>query len=291
MKKRIISILALVLIFAFMMTGCGGPKKVTAQSLLEGAQAKTEAANSMEGKMTMEMTIESEDMAALGGSMALSMDMDMQTTTDPVASYMTGSVNMMGFGMDMDIYTVVEDGKLCNYMKVMDQWMVQRLDFDESMMEAVDSSAKDLLKNIDSLTLAEETKDVDGKEAYIISGTIEGEDVQNLMNSATSSLGGVMGNTDQIDLSGMTVDVEYAVGKEDGLPIYTNMKFGGMKSSAEGVEVNISDMTANLTYTGFGTVESIAVPQEAIDNAQDITELTEEENAGEAEAPASETEQ
>ena len=274
MRKNVLAACMMVILAVCALAGCGGKKEVTAKSLLESVEKQTKEMKSMEAKVTMSMTMEGEDLSYLGGSMDVSMDMDMQTTSEPAANYMEGTMSMMGMNLDLKNYTVIEGDQICTYTNMMDQWVVQKIPYDQEAMEGLDTSASDLLASSDSLVLAEETKDVEGTEAYIITGTISGDSVQDIIRNASSGMSSVLGDAAQIDLSKVTVDVEYALSREDEKPLYTNMVFHGMESLTEGMNISFKDYTMNIKYTGFDTVDSITVPQEAIDNAQDLSALT-----------------
>ncbi len=288
MRKKILAVCLMLVLAVCALAGCSGKKKVTAKSLLESVDKQTKDMKSMESKMIMNMTMEGEDLEQLGGSMTITMDVDVQTTTDPAATHMEGTMGMMGMNMDLQNYTVQEGDQICSYTNVMDQWIVQKMPFDKEAVKSLGVSAAELLDNSDSLTLAEETKDVEGVQAYIITGTIDGKSMQDLMQNASSSMGSVLGDAASMDLSGVTVDVEYAVSKEDEKPLYTNMVFHGMESAVPDVKMTFSDFSMNMKYISFDTVDTITVPQEAIDKAQDISSLT--DSAASADTAAEETE-
>lgn len=266
MKKSLVSLLTICVLILGLLTGCGGTK-VTAESLLKEVQTKSEAMNSMETHLTMAMTMGSAD---LGGSIDLTMEMDMQTVIEPVASYMTGTLSMMGINLDMEIYTILEDEQIATYMGMMGEWMVQKMAYDTESVNQLDTTAGEMLQNLGSLALAEETEDVDGTEAYIITGTLSGEDMQSMMDSAESMMSSVTGDTEALDMSGVTVDFKYAISKADKLPLYMDMTFTGFDSVMEGQDVSIDDFTMRMEYTGFDTIESITVPQEVIDQAVEM---------------------
>jgi len=271
MKRKLIAVIAVFMLAVGMLAGCSGSKEVTAKSLLEEVQSNVDKKKSLESKMTLSMEMSGDSLKDYGGSMTVTMDMDVQTTTDPVANYMSGKMGVLGVNMDMQVYTVVEDKKICNYINMMNQWMVQKYDYNADDVNKIDAAGKDLLKNSDSLTLAKDTKDVDGKQAYIITGTLTGDAIQDLLESASSTMGTMLGSSSDIDLSKMSVDIEYAVSKDDKLPLYTNLTFKGMDSLTGETDVTVGNFTMKMTYTGFDTVDKITVPQEAIDNATDIT--------------------
>ena len=73
------------------------------------------------------------------------------------------------------------------------------------------------------------------------------------------------------DYSGVSVDVKYAIAKEERKPVYVDMTFKGMESmmgeSAAGV--TIDNFTIRMDYLEFNTVDKIEIPQEVIDNAKE----------------------
>lgn len=251
-----------------MLAGCGS-SKVTAVSLLEDVQKKCDSMKSMETHTTADITLDS---AALGGSMDMTMDMTMQTTTDPVANYMKGSIGILGQTLDMENYIIVNGDQIDSYTGMSDQWVVQKMSYDEDSVEKINAAAEDLLKSKDSLKLADETEDVDGTEAYIIiTGSISGEDVKNLMGSMESTLGSLTGDED-MDFGDISVDFTYAISKADKNPLYMDMTFNGMTAGEGDEQVTFSKFNMKMEYTNFDTVDEITVPQDVIDSASDITD-------------------
>lgn len=208
----------------------------------------------------------------LGGTVDMALDMDMQTTTDPIASYMNGSISMMGMNLDMEMYGIVEGNQMSNYIGMMNQWMVQKVDYNEEAMNTLETAEADLLANLDTLALAEETEDVNDTEAYIITGTLEGKDVQDLLGSTQGIMGNLTGEGDSMDLTGISVDLKYAISKADKMPLYMECILNGFDSMVEDSGISFNKYTVKIEYTGFDTVDSITVPQDVIDAAIDITE-------------------
>ncbi len=274
MKKRFLCMMTAGILAVSMLAGCGSAGgQVTAESLLQDVQKKCENMKSMETHTTAEITLDAE---ALGGtSMDMTMDMTMQTTTDPVANYMKGSIGILGATLDMEMYAIVEDDQICTYTGMADQWMVQKMDYDKDSMEKINAAAEDLLKSKDSLQLADETEEVDGTEAYIITGSISGEDVKNLMGSMESTLSSLTGGTD-MNLDDISVEFTYAISKEDKMPLYMDMTFNGLAAGEGDEQVTFSKFNMKMEYTNYDTVEAITVPQEVIDSAVDVTEYMNE---------------
>lgn len=271
MKKRFLGMVTAGILTAVMLAGCGAStSKVTAESLLQEVKSKCDAMKSLETHTTAEITLGSE---ALGGTMDLTMDMTMQTTTEPVANYLKENISIPGLGtaMDMENYTVVQDDQILSYAGIAGQWMVSKMAYDKDSVERINAAAEDLLKSKDSLKLADETEDVNGTEAYIITGSISGADVKNLLSSMESTLGNLTGNTD-MDLGDISVDFTYAISKADKNPLYMEMTFNGMTAGEGDEQVTFNKFNMKMEYTNFDTVDAITVPQDVVDSAIDVTD-------------------
>lgn len=149
--------------------------------------------------------------------------------------------------------------------------MVSKMAYDKDSVERINAAAEDLLKSKDSLKLADETQDVDGTEAYMISGSISGADVKNLLSSMESTLGGLTGDT-EMNLDDITVDFTYAVSKADKMPLYMDMVFSGLGAGEGDEQVTFSKFNMKMEYTNYDTVEAITVPQDVVDSAIDVTD-------------------
>lgn len=157
---------------------------------------------------------------------------------------------------------------------MMGEWMVQRMPYDEASVNTMNVSADELLKNLDSLTLAEKTEDVNGTEAYIITGSMTGEDIEGMLGSMEDVLGSMTGD-EAMDLTDLTVEFTYAISKGDKLPLYMDMSFNGM-TVGEGDElVTISQLSMRMEYTAFDSIDAITVPQDVVDSAVDLTDMSE----------------
>ena len=97
---------------------------------------------------------------------------------------------------------------------------------------------------------------MDGTEAYMISGSISGADVKNLLSSMESTLGGLTGDT-EMNLDDITVDFTYAVSKADKMPLYMDMVFSGLGAGEGDEQVTFSKFNMKMEYTNYDTVEAI----------------------------------
>ena len=273
MKKSIAMVCVLIMALG-LLAGCGAAEEVTAPSLAEDAQKYIDDAASMKTHMLLKMVMSGESLQSIGGSAEMSMDMDMDTVKEPVTNHMTGKINAMGMDMDYEAYTIQDNKELCVYSKVMGSWTVQKTPVDEEALESLQkSSTSQIFSKEGKFTLQEKTEDVDGTEAYIITGTIEGEDIKDLMASFSSAMPSMGMDMSKADYSGVSVDIKYAIAKEERKPVYMDMTYKGMESmmgeSAAGI--TIDDFTIHMDYLEFNTVDKIEIPQEVIDNAKETT--------------------
>ncbi len=276
MKKKWMAAVLTACLALSALAGCGSKAKpVTAASLLEDIETKTKEMKSMTSHMTMNMAMEGEELASMGmDSIEMNMDADCQVTQDPAASYIKGKMGLLGMDLDMEVYTVVEGEEIVNYIGMMNSWMMQRTAFDKEAINSINTNAGELLKHLDSLTLQEEAEDIDGKPAYIITGTLEGEDMASLLGQTQSALGGATGLgevMEEADFEKMSVDFKYAVDQESRMPVYADFTFNGFENLTGQEGVTISEFTMRTDYTGFDNVEKIEVPQEVKDSAEEIT--------------------
>ena len=270
--RKSIALLCAMLVVLGLLAGCGAAEQVTAPSLVEEAQKYTDDADSMKTKMVLNMAMSGESLQSIGGSVEIGMDMDMDSVKEPMANHMTGKVNAMGMDMDYEAYTVLEDKELCVYSKMLGSWTVQKTPVDEEALENLKkNSTSQIFSKEENFTLQDETEDVNGTEAYIITGTIEGDEIKDLMASFSSAMPSMGMDLSNADYSGVSVDVKYAIAKEERKPVYVDMTFKGMESmmgeSAAGV--TIDNFTIRMDYLEFNTVDKIEIPQEVIDNAKE----------------------
>ena len=270
MKKKLLALAGTVVLALSMAAGCGA--SVSAQSLLQEADDNVKNAKSVDGHMKMDMnavsdTVESGETASADESLTLGMDMDMQATQDPSAAYMKGKVSMLGMDIDTEIYTVPEDGQTCTYLGMLGQWMVEKSSAVEEAAQQLDGTSSSLLAHAKDLQVEKGTQDVDGKKAYIITGTLQGEDLKDLADSAQGAMSSLTGTTEDMDYSNLSVDVEYAVSVDDKMPLYVDLKFKGL--AAERVRFDTFNM--RMDYKSFDSVEKIEVPADVKEQAQDIS--------------------
>ena len=271
MKKKIALLLVGVMALSTIFLGC--EKKVTAESLIEEMNAKMENAKSYEANMDMDMSmnISSE---GIGMDMDMSMDGAIQATMEPAITYMdvTMEMSMLGLSMDMEVYTQIEEDQVVAYTGMAGQWVKAV----QPMAEGMETN--NLSINVGdpaNLTLAEETPTLAGGDAYVLSGTVSGAELQEVMGSMDSMMEG-MGD---MDLSGLQADMTLWIYKETGYPASMEvvMAGDGLSAEADGVTTTISSISVVMDYTGFDAIDAIEIPAEALAaETVDTTGLTTE---------------
>ena len=217
-KKHVLILTAAVAGAVALGAGCG--KKVTAESLIDEVTKNTQEKSSVEGKMLLDFegTVSVEqDGASAGLDMAMNADLDMQSTynkDDPNDSsmYLKGKmkVEMMGanVSVDMENYTVPEDGKIVTYTGTQGEWMRQEADMDDAaniQSEMLGFDLKGFTEDGGKIELAEETEKVGDKECYKLTIGVSGDMIDDLMNMSSGMMGESM-PIDSLDFSETSLD-------------------------------------------------------------------------------------
>jgi len=200
-------------------------------------------------KSTMDMELQ---MSIVLEGFAIDMDMAMTGDTyaseEPYMSYSDLVLNMTAMGENIventKSYTVVEDGKLVTYTYTdsIGQWAKEDTGMDAvSMKEQQMVSYEFLLNKAESdFVLDSEIYNMNGREAYKLSFTLTGEELQNSINgmAGMEDLMAEAGMED-LDMSSLAVPTTYYVDAETYLIV-------GMEMSIEGMDEMLSDMMEEL---------------------------------------------
>ena len=184
---------------------------------MKAALKKQAEAKSFEGSMDMDMTM---GMTQSGVSMELDMNlqMDIQMTQDPAMYHLKGSMGMdfMGLNVDMEMYGQEnKDGdKFTVYSMTDGSWQKYEEEQDEDVAE--------ILANLDSISaegleLEKDLVEVNGKKAYKMTGTMEGEEL------AESGVLDAAGEEAQnLDWSNVKAKVSIWIYKDSKLPAHAD---------------------------------------------------------------------
>jgi hypothetical protein len=281
MKKA----LALVLVFAmlFVVAGCGnkdngGSKadltaREVADKMIEAMSKVESIQNDVTFKMDINMAI-SADGESLDMGMAMDMDMQTISSTNPVASYSKAVMVMDYMGesetQTTETYLVEEDGEYVTYTLVEDYWSRSVVDDEEKdkLVNGVNYGYLNEMKDED-LNLAKEIQKVDDKKVYVLSFNVSGD----YLSEQGMDMDELMGMG--VDMDDVSFPMTLYIDTESFLPVRATIDMDAMTDMIDqmmaqsmgdlGVEVNMEvkceDFVSNISYD----VEVPAVPAEAKD--------------------------
>ena len=264
-QKRLMALGITAAMAAGLLSGCG--TKATPENLLRDMQKNAEKTESalLNFKMDIAMGDGTNDVS-------LGMDMNMETTTEPEASHGKGTVSIsmsgMDFSVEMEMYSVQEDGEYVTYTLMEDQWTKEVSD-DGEMTGEVDSIADNVEEYADQFELAEDLVTVNDKECFELTGELDGDLFSEMMQTdMLDSLAGY--GIDEEALSDMMFPCTLDIYKDSILParLYFDMT-ESMAPLMEDSGVTVSECYVDMTFMEYDTVEEITVPDEAVSAAED----------------------
>ena len=265
MKKRrcLTAIMGLICLLVLPLSGC---KKVTAVDLVKEAAENVKEVESYRGTLDMDMGMGVAD-SGVSTEVGVTMAMDMEAVSDPNIFHMSGEFGMdlLNLTMSMDVYGETQGDEAIVYTNIADQWQKQ-------VTEVKGQEESGNILNLDTFTgkkelkLADKTEKENGKEVYVITTTIDGED----FNKAMESISGVMDEEmmGEIDFTGLTMDAELRIYKDSKLPasiIMTTQEDSKMTVEEAGTEVSINHLSYEIKIQEYNTIDSIEIPKEALE--------------------------
>lgn len=268
MRKKWIWVLAASMVMSTcILGGCSGKKAVTAESIMQEVSAKTEKAKSFAADMDIDMSMNI-SAEGVGMDMDIGMTGTIESTMEPEVAHidMTMNMSLLNMSMDMDVYTQIADGKMITYTGMAGQWTKVEEDYEEGDTQALQVMFADL----GNMTLSEETEEIDGKEVYVLTSIVTGDQLQEIM----SQMGTMASDMSGMDFSTLQADVVLKVYKDTFLPAVASMSMadGGEGVEVDGVITKINSISVTMNYTGFDTVEAIEIPEEALNAESADTE-------------------
>jgi len=273
-------IAALILICAAaVLAGCGA-KKPTAQSLAKTASekmAKVSSANVFE-----HVLFEGDmDTDSLTMDLTLNINADMDVTTRPVMAHAKVRTEVSALGENEVIKSESYSEK--NGDKVVVYSTADGENWTQEEQALADSDLTGALENnlyakiadgTIQAELAEETVEVNGQEAYVLSLTLDGNQIGELMGGALSSMEDMLKD---LDLSGTTAPVKIYISKDSGYPVRMELDalsigealFGQLGTLlGESANVQLKTFSVAVDMSKFNEIDPIKVPQEVRDSAQ-----------------------
>ncbi len=274
------SILAAVLSVALLFAGCG---KMTPSKLAEKTTAALLSKPATSLKATFDLDI---SMGAMGLSTDLKMNgsANAKFSTDPLKTYTETELNMKMLGIDYSqvsqTYTRVEDGKYVSYTHENNYGKWERQEMEGIKLPSQSVVLEIFKKKSESdFVLADKTQQLDGRDVYVLSFTITGEELRSVAENSIE----LEKDLDNVDLSVVSVPVIFYIDKETFLPAKSEMEFVGMNDMIsqileKSLDTNLEQMKMDLkintikvvcTDFGYEPAEIPEVPQEALTSSID----------------------
>ncbi len=272
---------------ALTLSGCGESAKPLEQTdpnetsdlTLEELFAKTTAASEEAKSFHMDMV--TNQTMAMGPEMDMDMKMDisMDMTVEPLAFYQKVQSSFVSEGMEdmpaMETEMYYTADGLYTYDPMMDTWVKmpaeEMQDLEALMM--MEQQSGDLAGQLEQLEAFKDdfTFEQTGDE-FVLTLDAAGEEYEKLISEEMGQMLGEFDVEAQEILDGMTINriqYEIIIDKETFQPNTLNMTMD-FDMEMEGESVNVqSDMQAE--YSNFNGIDTITVPAEIIENAEEIT--------------------
>lgn len=266
MMKKMISVIALVLVLALLCCGCAPKTPEEVVERMNAALAKTPCSQ-METEMNFDMSM---DMGALG---AMEMEMDMlvamRVCMDPAAVEMDMVMDMTVGEEQMQTeaksYLVMEDDTLVNYTCSEGQWIKMAAEEDFASMTA-SMTGVDLTGT--ELTIDDTVTEYEGVKVVCLDMQVSGENVEEMLNAATQG-NDALASLGEIDWSALSASGKLYVDAKTWLPVAQEMSIMGMDDALAGafegmgITLEIGDYDVNVKFRNFEPQGPIELPAEA----------------------------
>ena len=286
---------------------------VTVESIAKSASENMKNVKSyaLDGGVNMKYGVKAE-----GQSMDMSVVSKIQgeSVLESKNSHITMDMEMKMLGTDYKMTNeayglVAEDGKYVTYSKTNNpitgeeeaKWTKNET---ETAIDFESLNNLDLFNQIADgkikAELSNETVQINGRDAYKITGTIPGEVFQEVFSSMYGS-GENAENVSTLDFSKASADAEIYVYKDSLLPAKAYMDAKSYmetilkesmagNTSIENIELAIDEFNVETTYDKYNEIDKIEVPADVIKEAEETAAL-EETDAALEETTATETSQ
>ncbi len=266
-----------ILFFVFLLGllpfgGCRPAEKVTAESVLGRARETMESVTSLSAalSLTMELSYDLSEVLDSEGSNAvparMDMNMNMDVMEEPFAMHMDAALAMEAAdslqNMTYEMYAVSGNGGVTLYNTGTEGgWYTSTLDDTGSLTEFTDSVrlAAGLSGSAgDSFTLADNPQPLNGKDVYVLNGTITGSALQDMLNSI-GELREALGTDFYFD--GAEAEIAYSVYKDSFRPARLELEMTDFeRSGAETAGITVDGVRMTYDFTSFNDLTSITPP-------------------------------
>lgn len=243
------------------IAGCS--RKMTAEKMMTKVTENMAEVKSVSNSLNME--IELEDVLE---STEITMDMNMDNTTKPMAGHAKGSaqVNMSGteVGSDIEIYQVTEGKEFVTYSSMYGQWSRETSKNPKS--NALNGSLfQKSGKAVKSFRIAEEPVQVEKKECYEMYGDITGKELLQFMGLDMVGAFGLIDIPDKDTIAELEIPVTIDIYKEKMLPARVMIDMTDVMNDLydqNGKSTNVNNFMIKLEYTRFDQAQKIEVPED-----------------------------
>ncbi|WP_130837323.1 DUF6612 family protein [Lachnoclostridium sp. Marseille-P6806] len=267
-------------------------KKLTAEELAGQTIQKMSEVREVSQSVTLDLkaTIDSgEESAELSMGMELAIDLNQE----PLVTHTNGTVRLSVLGQDqetkIEMYSVEEDGKYNLYTSDGTTWTGTQADipkdsslYSRTVYEAIADGGTDAV-------LEDETKTVNGKDAYVIRVTLTGEFLQDALQQVNSALNNMSDNN--MDLGEASAPAELYIYEDSlypaGLDVDAEELGNAMIRSAVGetdedVSFTIGIFHISTILDRFNEVGAIQIPEEVMSAVSAAGQSAEDADLGDA---------
>lgn len=283
--RRIVSTLLIAVLFtaaALVPEQAIQAKEPTAKEILVQMQKKLNSVKGYEATANTDINMK---ISVLGESETMSMKMvqDMTQFMDPLKAKMTLKMDMKVSGETQketsEIYYEKKGKQLVMYTKESGKWSKRNISLEDFEEDVLGMNVAEYGSDLVKAKLLSSNEKVGSKEAYLISGTITGESMKDLMEAsgALDAAGSEINMDSFKNLKGFTV--KYWVDKKTMYPIKATVDMKGfMQSIMEGameealggedmsslVKIDISKCLMTMTFKNINKAKDFKIPAAAL---------------------------
>lgn len=255
--------LGLIILSMLMLTACG--EKVTPKKLMESMSKNMSDITSFAN--TVKLDIELEDVLY---TTAVSMDIDLESTSDPKAGHALGKAHLKMRGAELEstleVYQVMEGGRRATYSSLDGNWSKEVSENTKGAVITIDDSLfSEMTDSVEDFHIADGTVDVNGQECYQIYGDVTGEDLKGLLGDQMLNAYGLVKLPDEDAVSELTIPITFNIYKEKMLParIVVDMAdaMNGLYDHFDKT-TNVNSYSIKLDFDKYEEVPEITVPEE-----------------------------
>lgn len=263
-RNRKFALLMVCVLLIGLLSGCTSAEKVMTK-MVDNMAGKTAMKASFELPFEMEMTVAEETVG-----LSLNLDGTIWMSAEPLAMY--GEINYEGDIADqwlsdqLQMYMAKEDDTyVCYYYsKLADLWTRVDSGMTDGDMQEYISKVTPIDYTSESLVLAEETQTVGGSEAYVVSYTFTGQELQNEFD-AMGGFSGMMEKAmeqtelpegmdmsafaalDELDFTAVSMPVTMYIDKSTYTLKQMDMEYVGLQSFVEQFVDVIMQLAADMS--------------------------------------------